>query len=148
MAQKAQKDGEADKMLEYYEKALELSSSDANRGVICLNIANSLIKSKSFTGALTYAERAIQYNGELAGKAYLKEANVYTQLGQYKEAGAYCTKAADADITVSGTANRLKENIQRVQANQAANEKARKEYEEYVARQKAEEEFWTRAATK
>ena len=53
-----------------------------------------------------------------------------------------------AYITVSGTANRLKENIQRVQANQAANEKARKEYEEYVARQKAEEEFWTRAAKK
>lgn len=148
MAQKAQKDGEAEKMLEYYEKALELSSSDANRGVICLNIANSLIKSKSFTGALTYAERAIKYNADLAGKAYLKEANVYTQLGQYNDAVAYCTKAAEADITVSGTANRLKENIQRVQANQAANEKARKEYEEYVARQKAEEEFWTRAAKK
>ncbi|MCR4922299.1 MAG: tetratricopeptide repeat protein [Bacteroidaceae bacterium] len=148
LAQKAQRDGEAEKMLEYYEKALELSSSDANRGIICLNISNSLIKSKSFTGALTYAERAIQYNADLAGKAYLKEANVYTQLGQYKDAIEYCTKAADSDITVSGTANRLKENIQRVQANQAANDKARREYEEYIARQKAEEEFWTRAAKK
>lgn len=148
LAQKAQQDNQAEKMLEYYTKAIELSNSDANRGVICLNIANSLIKSKSFTGALTYAERAITYNSDLAGKAYLKEANVYTQLGQYNQAVEYCTKAAAADITVSGTANRLKENIQRVQANQAANERARKEYEEYVARQKAEEDFWKRGATK
>lgn len=146
LAQKAQQDKQAEKMLEYYEKALELSSSDANRGIICLNIANSLIKSKSFTGALTYAERAIKYNGDLAGKAYLKEANIYTQLGQYNQAVDFCTKAAAADITVSGTANRLKENIQRVQANQAANEKARREYEEYQARMKAEEDFWKRGA--
>jgi hypothetical protein len=148
LAQKAQKENQSEKMLEYYEKALELASSDNNRGIICLNIANSLIKSKSFTGALTYAERAIKYNSDLAGKAYLKEANVYTRLGQYKEAVEFCTKAAAADITVSGTANRLKEEIQKVQASQAANDKARREYEEYMARKKAEEDFWKRGVSK
>ncbi len=148
LAQKAQQANEAEKMLEYYEKALELSSSDANRGIICLNISNSLIKSKSYTGALTYAERAIGYNADLAGKAYLKEANVYAQLGQYNEAVDFCSKAATADIAVSGTANRLKENIQRVQANQAANDRARKEYEAYMARKKAEEDFWTHGVKK
>ena len=59
-----------------------------------------------------------------------------------------CTKAANADITVSGTANRLKENIQKAQANQAANERARRAYEEFIARQKAEEDFWTRGVKK
>ena len=129
-------------MLEYYNTALELASSDAKRGAICLNICNGLTKSKQYTGALTYAEKAIKYNPDLTGKAYLKMANIYTLLGQYGEAVAYCSKAADADITVSGSANRLKENIQRVQANQAENAKARKAYDDFIKRQKAEEDFW------
>lgn len=142
LAQKAQKDGQLGKMLEYYNKALELASSDAKRGAICLNICNGLTKSKQYTGALTYAEKAIKYNPDFTGKAYLKMANIYTMLGQYNEAIAYCSKAADADITVSGSANRLKENIQRVQANQAENAKARKAYDDFIKRQKAEEDFW------
>lgn len=142
LAQKAQKDGKLAEMLEYYDKALELASSDARRGAICLNICNGLTKSKQYTGALTYAEKGIAYNPDLTGKAYLKMANIYTLLGQYGEAIAYCGKAADADITVSGSATRLKENIQRAQANQAANDKARKAYDDYIARQKAEEAFW------
>ncbi|HBE54548.1 MAG TPA: hypothetical protein DDW22_00275 [Prevotellaceae bacterium] len=146
LAQKAQKDGQAAKMLEYYNKALELCSNDEKRGVICLNIANGLIKSKQYTGALTYAEKAVGYNADLKGKAYLKEANVYTMLGQYGKAVEYCTKACAEDITVSGSANRLKANIQKVQANQAANERARKAYDDFVRKQKAEEAFWTGGA--
>lgn len=142
LAQKAQKDGLLDKMLEYYNTALELASSDAKRGAICLNICNGLTKSKQYTGALTYAEKAIKYNPDYTGKAYLKMANIYTMLGQYNEAIAYCSKAADADITVSGSANRLKENIQKAQASQAENAKARKAYDDFIKRQKAEEDFW------
>ena len=142
LAQKAQKDGEHEKMLEYYNKALELCASDANRGAICLNICNALTKSKQFTGALTYAEKGIAYNPDLTGKAYLKMANIYAQLGQYGEAISYCDKASEADITVSGSATRLKEGIQKAQANKAANDKARKEYDDFIKRQKAEEEFW------
>ena len=148
LAQKAQKDGQLDKMLEYYNTALELATSDARRGVICLNICNGLTKSKQYTGALTYAEKAIAYNADLTGKAYLKMANIYTLLGQYSEAIAYCGKASAADITVSGSANRLKENIQRVQANQAENAKARKAYDDFIKRQKAEEDFWSGGAKK
>lgn len=146
LAQKAQKDGEATKMLEYYNKSLELCQSDAKRGVICLNIANGLTKSKQYTGALTYAEKAIGYNSDLKGKAYLKEANVYTMLGQYDKAIEFCTKASAEDITVSGSADRLKQNIQKAQANQAANERARKAYDDFVKKQKAEEEFWSNGA--
>ena len=148
LAQKAQKDGQLDKMLEYYNKALELASSDARRGAICLNICNALTKSKQYTGALTYAQKGITYNSELTGKAYLKMANIYTLLGQYGEAIAYCDKAGVADITVGGSANRLKENIQRAQANQAANAAALKAYNDFKARQKAEEEFWSGGAKK
>ena len=148
LAQKSQKDGAMEKMLDYYNKALELAKSDATRGSICLNIANALTKSKQYTGALTYAEKAITYNSELAGKAYLKEANIYTMLGQYQNAIDYCNKAAEADMTVSRAAEILKANIQKVQANQAANEKARKAYQEFLDRKKAEEEFWNRGAKK
>ncbi len=148
LAQKSQKDGQLDKMLEYYNKALELASSDARRGAICLNICNGLTRSKQYTGALTYAEKAIAYNPDYTGKAYLKEANIYTLLGQYQEAINYCDKASEADITVSGSANRLKENIKKAQANQAANDKARKAYDDFIARQKAEEAFWSGGAKK
>ena len=142
LAQKAQKDGELEKMLEYYNKALELATSDARRGAICLNICNGLTKSKQYTGALTYAEKGMAYNPDLTGKAYLKMANIYTLLGQYGEAISYCDKASAADITVSGSATRLKENIQKVQANQAANAAARKAYDDYLKKKKAEEDFW------
>ena len=144
LAQKAQKDGEMAKMLDFYNKALELAKSDAMRGAICLNISNALTKSKQFTGALTYAEKSIEYNADIAGKAYLKMANINVQLGQYAKAIEYCDKAAEADITLSGVANRLKENIKTNQANQAANERARKAYEDFIRRQKAEEEFWNK----
>ena len=146
LAQKAQKDGELEKMLEYYNKALELATSDARRGAICLNICNGLTKSKQYTGALTYAEKGMAYNPDLTGKAYLKMANIYTLLGQYNEAISYCSKASEADITVSGSANRLKENIQKVQANQAANAAARKAYDDYLKKKKAEEDFWNGGA--
>ena len=142
LAQKSQKEGQLEKMLEYYNKALELASNDTRRGAICLNICNGLTKSKQYTGALTYAEKAIGYNDDLTGKAYLKMANIYALLGQYSEAVAYCDKATQADITVSGSAARLKENIQKAQANQAANDKARKAYDEFIKKQKAEEDFW------
>ena len=143
LAQKAQKDGESAKMLEYYNKALELATSDARRGIICLNICNGLTKSKQYTGAMTYAEKAIAYSPDLTGKAYLKMANINTLLGQYNEAIAYCSKASAADITVSGSADRLKANIQKAQANQAANAAAMKAYNDFKARQKAEEDFWS-----
>jgi tetratricopeptide (TPR) repeat protein len=80
----------------------------------------------------------------LKGKAYLKEANVYAQLGQYDEAISYCDKAAEADITVSGPATRLKDSIKKAQANQAANARAKAAYDEYMAKRKAEEDFWTK----
>ena len=148
LAQKAQKDGEMEKMLDYYNKALELASSDADRGKICLKISYVLTKSKQYTGALTYAEKAISYNADLTGKANLNMATVYAMLGQFPNAIEFCDKAREADITLSGEADRRKAYFQKVQATQAANEKYRREYEEFIRKQKAEEAFWSKGAKK
>ncbi len=144
MAQYSKKEGKMNEMLPYYNKALELCTTDKTRARICVNIATSLINSKQYTGAQVYLDRAVEYDKDLAGQAYLKKAVVFTALGQYPQAVQMCTQAADADITVSGSANRLKTKIQSAQANAAANAKARAEYDAYVAKQKAEEDFWSK----
>ena len=142
MAQYSKKEGKLQDMLKYYEKAIELCKTDNTRGRISLIIANGLINSKQFTGALVYLDKAISYNSDLAGRANLQKAAVYTALGQYPQALTYCAEAATADITVSGSANRLAQKIRDVQANAAANARAQKAYNDYVAKQKAEEDFW------
>ncbi len=142
MAQYSKKEGKLDEMLTYYNKALEMAQNDQTRGIICMNIATSLINGKQYTGALVYLDRGIQYNAEMLGKAALKKAVVYTALGQYDDALNYCAEASGADITVSGTAERLAEKIRGAKANAAANARARAAYDAYIAKQKAEEDFW------
>lgn len=136
------KNGNMNKMVEYYNKAMELSNNDKNRGSICLRIASGLRKAKQYTGALTYLEKAQAYNPDLAAKALIQQATVYTQLGQYSDAISFARKATAADIAVSGTADRLIASIQKAQANQAAASKAKAEYDAYMAKKKAESDFW------
>lgn len=143
MAQYSKKEGKMQEMLTYYEKAIELCKTDAQRGRISLNIASSLINNKQYTGALVYLDKAINYNPDLTGRASLQKAAVYTALGQYPQALTYCDQASAADITVSGSANRLAERIKVVQANAAANARAKAAYDSYIAKQKAEEDFWS-----
>ncbi len=142
MAQRSKKEGKMDDMLTYYNKALELCQTDQTRGRICMNIAMSLINGKQYTGAQVYLDRATEYDSDLTGQAALKKAVVYTALGQYPQALTCCTEASEADITVSGSANRLAEKIKAAQANAAANAKAKAAYDAYIAQQKAEEDFW------
>ncbi len=144
MAQISKKEGKMNDMLTYYNKALDLCKTDKQKGRICMNIASSLINSSQFTGAQVYLDRATEYDSDLAGQAYMKKAVVYTSLGQYNEAVQACNQAAAADITVSGSANRLSAKIKSVQANAAANAKARAEYEAYKKKQAEEESFWTK----
>ena len=69
---------------------------------------------------------------------------IYANLGQYAKAIEYCDKATEADITTRRSAANLKAQIQRNQANQAANEKLQKAYQDFIQRQKAEEAFWNK----
>ena len=142
MASWSKQQGKMQDMLKYYEKAIDLCQTDARRGRISLVIANSLINSKQYTGALVYLDKAMGYDSNLTGQASMKKAAVYTALGQYPQALTYCEQAAAADITVSGSANRLASKIREVQANAAANARAKAAYDAYVAKQKAEEDFW------
>ena len=142
MAQYSKKQGKMQDMLTYYEKAIELCKTDVTRGRICLIIASSLMNSKQYTGALVYLDKAIGYNSDLAGRATLQKAAVSTALGQYDQAIAYCDEAAQADITLSGASARLSQRIKEAQANVAAAARAKAAYDAYVAKQKAEEDFW------
>ena len=142
MAQWSKQQGKMQDMLTYYEKAIELCKTDNTRGRISLIIAGSLINSKQYTGALKYLDKAIGYNSDLTGQASMKKAAVYTALGQYPQALTYCEQASAADITVSGAASRLAAKIKEVQANAAANARAKAAYDAYIAKQKAEEDFW------
>ena len=142
MAQWSKQQGKMQDMLTYYEKAIELCKTDATRGRICLIIASGLINGKEYTGALVYLDKAMNFNPDLTGRANLQKAAVSTALGQYDQAINFCDQAAAADITVSGAANRLSGRIKEAQANAAANARARAAYDAYIAKQKAEEDFW------
>lgn len=142
LAQNEMKQNNLDKAIEYYNKALELATSDKTRGTICLRIATGLRKGSQYTGALNYLDKCMALNPDLTGKANLQKATVYTQLGQYNDAINWAKKASEADITVQGTADRLIASIQKAQANQAANAKAKAAYDAYMAKKKAEEDFW------
>ena len=143
MGQSESKKGNMNKMVEYYNKALELCNSDANKGKICLQIASGLRKSQQYTGALAYLDKAKNYNADLAGKAALQQANVYTLLGQYDQAITSAREASQADITLGGVATRLIAAINNAKANAAANARAKAEYEKYMAKKKAEADFWS-----
>lgn len=142
LGQREAKAGNMNKMIEYYNKALELCTNDANKGKICLQIASGLRKSSQYTGALSYLDKAMNYSKDISGKALLQKANIYTQLGQYDQAVSSARSATAADITVSGQANRLISSINAAKASQAANAKAKREYDAYMAKKKAEADFW------
>lgn len=147
LAQLSQKQGKASEALTYYDKALELASSDQARGIICLNIAKSLARTNT-AKSIDYTNKAIEFNPDLAGKAYYQQAQILASAKNYAEAISYCNKAAAADITVSGSASRLKAEIQRVQAVNAEHARQKAEYDKYKADQKKEEDFWNGAGKK
>ena len=82
------------------------------------------------------------FNPDLTGHAYFQMANVLTKAHDLKGALAYCEKAAAADITVANRANQLKEALSKAIEQQANNAKANAEYQEYLRKKKAEEDFW------
>ena len=72
----------------------------------------------------------------------MQRANIATKAKNYAEAKAYCDKAAAADITLAGQAQRLKANIQTVEAHNAEYARQKAEYDRQQAEIKAEEDFW------
>ena len=141
-AQKLQKEGKAQECLTYYNKALELAPNDDVRGNICLRVARALASSGAVTKSGEYVEKAISYNPNIVGKAYYQQAINLTKAHDFQTAVTYCDKAAESDITVAPAAERLKANLKQAIAANAANAKAQAEYQEYLRKKKAEEDFW------
>ncbi len=146
-AQFAQKQGKTEESAKYYDKALELASNDNVKGAICLRISKALAAT-DVDKSNSYIEKAIAFNADLAGKAYLQQAINMVHADKFNEAISFCDKAKENDITVAGSADRLKANIQHAQAVNAENAKKKAEYDEYKANQKKEEDFWNGGAKK
>lgn len=142
LAQKAQKDGKATEALAYYDKALELASDDATRGRICIKVAQALISSGGFTKGEEYIKKAIAFNPALTGAAYWQMVVSLVKAHDLKGAVAYCDMAGEADITYANRAADMKKRLNEAIAQQATNAKLQAEYNEYMRKKKAEEDFW------
>ncbi len=140
-AQYAQKQGDQTKSAEYYDKALGLASNDVIKGAICLRISKALAAT-DVEKSNSYIEQAIGFNPDLAGKAYLQQAINMVHADKFADAVALCDKAAESDITVAPSANRLKANIQHAQSVNAENARKKAEYDAFKEKQRKEEEFW------
>ena len=141
-AQKYYKDGKTAKSVKYYNDAIELCQSDTQKGNIALRVAAAMRKGGDFKSAYDYLDKAMQYNPDLEGKCYMQRANIATKEKNYAQAKTYCDKAAAADITLAGQAQRLKSSIQTVEAHNAEYARQKAEYDRQQAELKAEEDFW------
>lgn len=142
MAQKLNKAGKTAESVQYYDKALELCQTESTKANISLKIASALSKSGNTNGAFSYLDKAINYNNAVTGKTYLMRAQILAKQKKFTEAADFCTKAAEADISISGTANRLKASIIDVQRKNAEYEKANAAYQAEKAKRQKEEDFW------
>ena len=142
LAQKAQKDGKATEALSYYDKALELAADDATRGRICIKVAQALISSGGFAKGEEYVKKAIEFNPSLTGAAYWQMAMSLIKAHDLKGAVGYCDLAGQADITYANRAEDMKKRLNEAIAQQATNARMQAEYNEYMRKKKAEEDFW------
>lgn len=142
LAQKAQKDGKATEALSYYDKALELAADDATRGRICIKVAQALISSGGFAKGEEYIKKAIEFNPSLTGAAYWQMAMSLIKAHDLKGAVSYCDMAGQADITYANRAEDMKKRLNEAMAQQATNARMQAEYNEYMRKKKAEEDFW------
>ena len=126
----------------YYNEAIELCKSDVQKGNIALRIAAAMRKSGDTKSAYEYLDKAAQFNPDLVGKCFMQRANIATKAKDYAAAKRYCDQAAAADITLAGQAQRLKSNIQTVEAHNAEYARQKAEYDRQQAEIKAEEDFW------
>lgn len=148
LAQKYYKDGNHSEAITYYNRAIELSQSDVQKGNIALRVAAAMRKSGDTQSAYTYLDKAAQLNPDLEGKCYMQRANIATKEKKYAEAKAYCDKAAAADITLAGQAQRLKQSIITVEQHNAEYARQKAEYDRQQREIKAEEDFWKQGAKK
>ena len=141
-AQKYSKEGKVAESIQYYDKALELCPTDQNKAAISLKIANALTKNNDDEKAFSYLEKAVGLNPAISGKANLLRAKIYAKQKRFNDAIACCNKAAQEDVSISGSANRLKTAILDVKQKNAEIERQNAEYQAAKAKQEKLENFW------
>lgn len=141
-AKKYAKDGDAASSVQYYDKALELCPTNEQKAKIALLIASASAKSEDIAKAYTYLDKAQQFSPSIGGRAMLMRAQFLAAEKKFGEAISSCDQAITADVSLSGTATRLKENIIKIQQQTAKYEKDKAAYDAEVAKRKKIEEFW------
>ena len=129
-------------ILKDYDKAIELCSTDQNKAAISLKVANALSKSGDYERAYSYLDKAVGFNSAISGKANLIRAQIKAKEKKFDEAIALCTQAAQEDVSISGSADRLKAVIVDVKQKNAEYERQNAEYKAAKAKQEELEKFW------
>lgn len=141
-AQKYSQEGKVAESIQYYDKAIELCSTDQNKAAISLKVANALSKSGDYERAYSYLDKAVGFNSAISGKANLIRAQIKAKEKKFDEAIALCTQAAQEDVSISGSADRLKAVIVDVKQKNAEYERQNAEYKAAKAKQEELEKFW------
>ena len=101
-----------------------------------------MAKSGETDKAFTYLDKAIGYNSAISGKAHLVRAQILASKKNFSEAISYCNKAAKEDVSISGSANRLKSKIVEVQQKNAEYERQNAAYKAAKEKQEKLDNFW------
>lgn len=143
-AQKFTLDGNHTAAAERYNKAIELAATDKARGVIALKIATAMSKSNNYTDAYQWLDKALEYNADLLGRSSMQRANYLARQEKYDEAIVACDQAKEADITLQGTAQRLKDQLLKQKARIAEYNRNKAEYDAAKKKEQEEADFWNK----
>ena len=142
MAQWTQKQGKHAESIKYYDKAIELCTSDKQKARIAMQVVYALARSGNAGSVESYLRKAEQFDSSMAGRCDLFRAQNAAMKRDYNSALALATKAAQEDASITGTVSRLKARITEAQARQAEYNKANAEYKAQLEKQQKLENFW------
>lgn len=142
MAQWTQKQGKHAEAVQYYDKAIELCTSDRQKARIAMQVVYALARSGNGSAVESYLRKAEQFDPSMAGRCDLFRAQNAAMKKDYSGALALATKAAQEDASITGTVSRLKARITEAQARQAEYNKANAEYKAQLEKQQKLENFW------
>ena len=142
MAQWTQKQGKHAEAVQYYDKAIELCTSDRQKSRIAMQVVYALARSGNSAAVEPYLRKAEPFDSSMAGRCDLFRAQNAAMKKDYSNALALATKAAQEDASITGTVARLKTRILDAQARQAEYNKANAEYKAQLEKQQKLENFW------
>ena len=135
MAQNFMQQGNTAEGINYYNKAVELCTSNKQKADAAYNIANTLGRFGHTANAEPFLAMAEQYEASYQGKCDLYRSRRDASEKKFDSAISFAHKAAEEDPSISGTANRLAEQI-------AEYKVSWQKYEEEQAEIRRQQEAW------